>query len=160
MSIPAHKKLFGGFTLIELLIVIAILGILAAAVLVAVNPAKRQRQARDSARKNDIGQLATALQAYYTTPGQGQYPGPDGYGVVGGLATLTASGDLKQIPAGPSSGGEQYYLDVNANSTEAAIYATLEDPVSSGFVGGTAVWCWQSTTGRAAERQNTGACTP
>jgi len=41
----ARKKFLGGFTLIELLIVIAILGILAAAVLVAINPAKRTRQA-------------------------------------------------------------------------------------------------------------------
>ena len=55
MFLPARKKLFGGFTLIELLIVIAILGILAAAVLVAANPGKRTKQARDAARKNDIG---------------------------------------------------------------------------------------------------------
>src|SRR3990167_2861309 len=98
----AQKKKFFGFTLIELLIVIAVLGILAAAVLVAVNPAKRTRQARDAARKNDIGSLATAIQAYYTTPGQGLY--------ASGLTSLTASGDLKQVPAGPTGEAYSYTL--------------------------------------------------
>ena len=57
MVIPARKKLFRGFTLIELLIVIAILGILAAAVLVAVNPKKRQDQAKDANIKADVGSI-------------------------------------------------------------------------------------------------------
>src|SRR3989338_5981411 len=74
MVIPARKKLFRGFTLIELLIVIAILGILAAAVLVAVNPKKRQDQAKDANIKADVGSIATGLQAYFTSPGQGSYP--------------------------------------------------------------------------------------
>lgn len=145
MVIPARKKLFG-FTLIELLIVIAILGILAAAVLVAVNPAKRQKQARDSARKNDIGQLATALQAFYTTPGQGTYPA--------GLTALTASGDLKQIPTDPT--GASYSYTINGTTTEAGVYILLEDP--TGTAG--SVWCWQSTTGKAQERTAAGVCTP
>lgn len=55
-----------GFTLIELLIVIAILGILAAAVLVAINPGKRLAQARDAQRKSDISAIANALVGYYT----------------------------------------------------------------------------------------------
>src|SRR3990167_10471265 len=53
------------FTLIELLIIIAILGLLAAAVLVAINPGKRLAQARDSQRKQDINVIATALISYY-----------------------------------------------------------------------------------------------
>ncbi|MBI5465397.1 prepilin-type N-terminal cleavage/methylation domain-containing protein, partial [Candidatus Gottesmanbacteria bacterium] len=54
-----------GFTLIELLVVIAVLAVLAAGVIVAINPGKRIRQANDAKIKNDIGQLATGLQAYY-----------------------------------------------------------------------------------------------
>lgn len=155
MIIPAHlnakrltTKVYGGrgFTLIELLIVIAILGILAAAVLVATNPAKRQRQARDSARKSDIGQIATALQAYFTTPGQGTYPP--------GLTTLTSSGDLKQIPTDPTGGVYAYTL--NANSSESGVYIGLEDPTGASG----SVWCWQSTTGKAQERTAVSACTP
>jgi len=146
MTIPARKKIFGGFTLIELLIVIAILGILAAAVLVAVNPAKRQRQARDAARKSDIGQIATAVQAYFTTPGQGLYPAD--------LTTLTGSGDLKQIPLGPTN--EVYTYTIRADSSEAAIFATAEDPTTGS---GSYSWCWQSAVGRAQEITS-GSCTP
>jgi len=144
MIFSARKKLFRGFTLIELLIVIAILGILAAAVLVAVNPAKRQRQARDSARKNDIGQLATALQAYYTTPGQGLYPTA--------MNVLTTSGDLKQVPTDPTSGAYSYTYD--GNTSEAWVWDDLEDPTAA-----TGVWCWTSTSGRAAEEADAAACT-
>lgn len=144
MFIPAQIRFKKGFTLIELLIVIAILGILAAAVLVAVNPAKRTRQARDSARKSDIGQLATALQAYYTTPGQGVFPA--------GLTALTASGDLKSIPTGPTN--ESYSYTLNGASTEVAVYGVLEDAATTGDE-----WCWRSATGKAAEVTG-GGCTP
>src|SRR3989344_5442812 len=60
------------FTLIELLIVIAILGILAAAVLVAINPGKRNAQARDALRKSQVNGIANALIGYYTLTGE--YP--------------------------------------------------------------------------------------
>ncbi|KKR86839.1 MAG: hypothetical protein UU34_C0009G0007 [Candidatus Curtissbacteria bacterium GW2011_GWA1_41_11] len=58
-----------GFTLIELLIVIAILGILAAAVIVAINPGKRAAQARDAKRKQDINAIANALIGNYAIVG-------------------------------------------------------------------------------------------
>ena len=163
----AHKKFFKGFTtkslhlrgftLIELLIVIAILGILAAAVLVAINPQKRTRQARDAGRKNDIGSLATELQAYYTTPGEGKYPINDGCGSAGGLTTLTVSGGLKQIPADPQT-GRSYCYDVHSNTTEASVHATIEDPTTAGGGQSSHLWCWRSTTNTAVELA-VGACT-
>ena len=146
----AQKKKLFGFTLIELLIVIAILGILAAAVLVAINPQKRTRQARDAGRKNDIGSLATELQAYYTTPGEGKYPINDGCGSNGGLTTLTVSGGLKQIPADPQT-GRAYCYDVHSNTTEASVYATIEDPTTAGGGQSSHLWCWRSTTNTAVE---------
>ena len=43
-----------GFTLIELLIVIAVLGVLAAVVLVAIDPGQQLARGRDSGRKPSI----------------------------------------------------------------------------------------------------------
>ena len=125
-----------GFTLIELLIVIAILGILAAAVLVAINPGKRTRQAQDAKRKNDIGALATEIQAYYTAPGLGQYPTS--------LSVLVNDKYLKQMPQDPTS-----TLDYNYDygTSEAAVWATLAEPTSAG----TNLWCYESTSGKASE---------
>lgn len=56
-----------GFTLIELLIVITIIGIVAVAVLSAINPVEQIYKANDSRRKSDIAELLNALERYYTT---------------------------------------------------------------------------------------------
>lgn len=55
-----------GFTLIELIIVIAIIAILMAVVLVALNPAKRFADSRQATRKTDIQTIATAINKYVT----------------------------------------------------------------------------------------------
>jgi len=60
------------FTLIELLIVIAILGVLAAAIMVAINPGKRSAQARDALRKSQVNSIANALVGFYAL--YGYYP--------------------------------------------------------------------------------------
>lgn len=67
----AFKK--KGFTLIELLIVIGILGILAAIVLVAVDPAKRLRQARNARRYAEVNSLLNAI-LNYTVDNKGVLP--------------------------------------------------------------------------------------
>lgn len=152
---PVQKKL-KGFTLIELLVVIAILGILAAAVLVAINPAKRQRQAQDAQRKNDIGSMATELQGFYTSPGAGCYPTD--------LNVLVVQNYMKQLPAPPTGFGGYNYVTSGSTTgcpagsgpTEVALYATLAEPVNAAQ---TAIWCWRSSAGTASEYINGGnAC--
>lgn len=56
-----------GFTLIELLIVIAILGVLAVVVLVALNPVQQLARTRDAGRKSAVSQLGHAMVANATT---------------------------------------------------------------------------------------------
>jgi prepilin-type N-terminal cleavage/methylation domain-containing protein len=50
-----------GFTLIELLIVIAIIGFLMAAILVAVDPVKRVRQSRNAQRWSEVNAVLNAI---------------------------------------------------------------------------------------------------
>jgi prepilin-type N-terminal cleavage/methylation domain-containing protein len=82
-----------GFTLIELLIVIAILAVLAVVVLVAVNPAQRQAQARDTGRQSSVVQLGRAIQTYYTS--SSSYPSNSNW-----AQDLINIGELGSFPSG------------------------------------------------------------
>ncbi len=59
-----HKRQYG-FTLLELLVVIAIIGTLYSVVALSVQSSRRK--SRDAKRAADIKQLASALEAYFTT---------------------------------------------------------------------------------------------
>jgi|SRR3989344_4539014 len=61
-----------GFTLIELLIVIAILGVLAVVILVAINPLEQLARTRDAGRISSTTQIGHALQAF-ATANAGEY---------------------------------------------------------------------------------------
>ena len=61
-----------GFTLVELLIVIALLGVLAAAVLAAINPLEQANRARDTRMRSDASQLLAATDRYFVT--QNEFP--------------------------------------------------------------------------------------
>jgi prepilin-type N-terminal cleavage/methylation domain-containing protein len=69
-------KINRGFTLIELLIVITLLGILAVAVLSAINPIEQINRSRDTATRSDAEQLISAIERYYAT--RGYYPWVEG----------------------------------------------------------------------------------
>src|SRR3989338_1583517 len=174
-----------GFTLIELLVVIAIVGVLASAVLVAINPAERIAEARDSQTKNDIGSIATGLTTYYTrklvypqsTTGTAACTG-----TTSGLCLLAQStGDLKIVPTPPQAGnsGAPVWSALNtrggANTCTSGIknydcgYELASNEVSveypmfanSNNGGGSAlnvgVWCFRSVTGQAGIQPTTGA---
>jgi len=136
-----------GFTLIELLIVIAILGIMATAVLVAINPTKKIDQSRDSNIKSDIAQISTGLQTFYTTKGT---VGTAYYPLT--LAELVTAGELKSVPK--YLGTTDYtYLKTTGCTNVSPLYCTdvsvsyaLNDELVAGNV-----WCWRSATGLAAE---------
>lgn len=65
-------KQHSGFTMIELLIVITILGILAVAVLSAINPIEQINRGRDTGSRSDAEQLLSAIDRYYAF--NGYYP--------------------------------------------------------------------------------------
>jgi len=65
---PRLKKQLG-FTMIELLVVIAILGILAVAVLSAINPIEQINRGRDTGNRSDAEQLLSAIERFYAMTG-------------------------------------------------------------------------------------------
>lgn len=61
MSLSTLKR---GFTLIELLLVIGIIAILAAVVIVAINPTKQLGDARNAQRRSDVKTVLDAVYQY------------------------------------------------------------------------------------------------
>ena len=90
-----------GMTLIEIMVVITILGLIAAAVGVAVIP-KLEEAKRDTARL-DIGSIQNALKLYYTK--QGKYPD-----TATGLKALVDTQNLDKMPTDPW-GNEYVYMN-------------------------------------------------
>ncbi len=62
-----------GFTLIEILVVLGIIAILAAIVLIAINPARQFAQARNTQRTSNINAILNAI-GQYTADHQGDLP--------------------------------------------------------------------------------------
>lgn len=77
------RKLSSGFTLIELLIVIAVLGILAVAVLSAINPIEQINRSKDTGSRSDSEQLLSAIDRFYAS--QGYYPWQTGASDTAGM---------------------------------------------------------------------------
>lgn len=71
-NLGAGKRI-SGFTLVEILVVLAIVGILAGIVVVAINPAKQFRSANDAKRKTDLNKIANAV-FQYAVDFKGQFP--------------------------------------------------------------------------------------
>jgi len=147
-----NKKLSKGFTLIELLIVIAVIGVLAAVVLVAIDPIEQLARGRDTGRKSTNVELGRALEANFTNSG-GNYIVP-GIG-PNWTADLQAAGDIKTIPTSPAvpatlctGGGEIgtgsqfcYKLDVSApTNPRIVVYIKTESKSEQAKCGALLSW--------------------
>lgn len=118
--VPAWQK---GFTLIELLVVIGIIGILAAVVLVAVNPGRQFASARDTQRRADLYSLTNAIYQY-ATEHNGNLPtcitvAPQDVANCNALSTDIVPTYIAQIPHDPSpqfsNGNTGYFIFLDPN---------------------------------------------
>ena len=62
-----------GFTLVELIIVVAIIAILAGAIFVAIDPARRLHEARNARRSTDVATILDAIKKYQVDNDGEQY---------------------------------------------------------------------------------------
>lgn len=144
----AQKLRVKGFTLIELLVVIAVLGILAAVVLVAINPSERINEANDAGVKNDVSQVASAVESCFTN-NEGEYDN-----CLTGTA-LTGSGYLKLMPSGASIN------PTTGSPANVVVYGTLS-AASAGTCAGPSLnyWVYRSATGSSEVECLAAAPTP
>jgi len=142
-----------GFTLIELLIVIAVLGVLATIVLVAIDPLEQLSRGTDAGQKTKIASMGHALQSYYTTQ-NAVYPTEN----ATWQTTLVSAGELKQAVSGDvaiacSGGTEQNDICYDYDGTDSAVWLTLKSKAEKGKCPApatdTAYFVWTSVDSRA-----------
>lgn len=144
-----------GFTLVELLVVVAVIAILAAITVVAINPAKKLAQSRDAARKSSMQQIVTALSTYYTQNAS----------YTATTAELVSTGELKNLPKGPTGSDFSYAVTPSTcttaakTCTAAVIYDDYEQP-NTVCGTGSARWGWTSSTGVIGKICTAGTPTP
>lgn len=136
-----------GFTLIELLIVIAVLGVLAAVVLIAINPVEQIARGRDAGTKNSVSQLGNSISGYYAS--KQALPGAATWST-----DIQNSGDVKVFPAAPAGmvactnaiagGGFCYLTDGQATPVNYVVYGNLQSIVekNKGTCGGVQANTW------------------
>lgn len=104
------QKEHKGFTLVELLVVVAIIGILAALVLVALSRARTK--ADDAQRESDIRQVALAMEMAYDDD--------DAYPISAAYPTSIASSSgtyVENSPTDPADGNYSWKDNTEDNQT-------------------------------------------
>lgn len=130
-TINKFKK---GFTLIELLVVIAIISIITS--IGVANLITAQKQARDAARREIIGNIQSAFEQNYSATGT--YPV--------GTSEINASFDDGIAPSDPKDSTE-FTLTWNTAVNEYCVCAKLESGNGNADTAGVATECNWNTSG-------------
>lgn len=117
MTNSIRKK---GFTLIEILVVVALIAILAAVTIVAINPAKNFGDTRNAQRSSDVATLLDAVTQYLATQGN----------------TLSGLGSVPTCPTTTNIGTNTGLINLTSQLVPTYIVAIPIDP-SVGTAGDT-----------------------
>jgi len=118
-----------GFTLVELLIVIGILGVLATAVVLVLNPAELLRQARDSTRLQDLATIHSALSIYVSSVSSPTL-GETAYNTSSGSATCDSTASVASRQVYTVAGSGWVAVDFTTIPGGSPLSALPRDPVN------------------------------
>jgi len=139
----SKSKTGAGFTLVEILVVIGILGILATALIVIINPTLQIQRSRDSRRKADLKQIQTGLELYRADIGS--YPAatnnkvancPSGVPTSLMDNTCNSTTYIQNVPKDPVGPG--YYYRIVTGGYR--IYGCVENPRDTGDGDTRVIW--------------------
>ena len=145
-----------GFTLIELLVVIGIIAILAAIVIIAVNPGRQFQQARDAQRWSDVNALLNAIHQY-AVDNNGDIPGID---AVTGTVEIVGTGDAAACPSTTCAGYTTVAGCLNLDSALAGAVQTYLTAIPTDPSTGSAAKTDYYVNLTGTRRVEVGACSP
>ena len=131
-KINPHVKFLksgAGFTLIEVLITMAIIGVMATGLIIAVNPLVQIQKANDAKRKSDLSSVQKALETYYQD--NGRYPAATSFKIIrldGSTADWGSSWQpyMSVLPKDPSVSKKYVYFTSATDGQTYYLYANLE----------------------------------